>query len=176
MKFFKKPVKFLQEESGVVAIEAAILLPILFMVVFFTSQISIVFYNQYQMNIAANQAARQGTIYSSSRPTNATIASLASAYLTGRLITFSPTPGTINVTAYSCPYTLGSNTFPDPTIGGSGCSSSTACPASSYSSGNPTVIMVYVTYAFTGLFKNATQINPVNLTGTYTANASQICE
>ena len=69
MKFFKKPVKFLQEESGVVAIEAAIILPILFMVVFFTSQISIVFYNQYQMNIAANQAARQGTIYSSSRPT-----------------------------------------------------------------------------------------------------------
>lgn len=171
MKLYKNPIKFLQEEYGVAAIEAAIILPLLFMVVFFIAQISFIFYDQSQMNIAASQAARQATVYSTSRPTNSDIKNIASAYLNGRLVTFASTPATPTVTVYSCPYTLGATSLPAL----SGCSAG-ACPTASYSGGNAMLITVVVQYPFTGLFKNTSQINPFNLTGTYTVSASEICE
>ena len=190
MKLFKQnPLKFLQEEYGVVAVEAAIILPILFMAIFFFSQIAFVFNNNSQLNIAAAQAARQGTIYSASRPTNANIANIANAYLSNRLVSFAAgttatctngvagTSATNNAgvctTVYSCSYTLGSSTLP--TIPGT-CSTSAACPTVSYSGGNATLITVVVSYVFTGIFKNTSKINPVNLTGTYSVQASEVCE
>lgn len=93
----KKP-----DERGVSAVEFALLLPVLVLIIFFILEGGLILYNQAVITNASREGARSGILSAETRPTLSDIQTVVTKYTNGRLISFAS--GTVNPTV-----TLGSD-------------------------------------------------------------------
>lgn len=155
-------------EKAVIAIETALLLPILILMVYGGIQFTGMYYNYMLLSNAATEAARQGILSSTTPMTAATMGSIANSYLTNSpLITFGGTASNAWTSkVYLCKATATSTTFsvidtsincttgvnaklPNSTLG---------CPASNDPNRltnfpNGALLKVEVSYLFVGFYK-----------------------
>ena len=81
-------------QGGSSAIEFAIVLPLLVVLLFGIVEFSILFYDKAMITNASREGARAGIVYSDPRPTDGDIAGVVTAYCGSNLITFGS--GTVN--------------------------------------------------------------------------------
>ncbi|WP_240702349.1 TadE/TadG family type IV pilus assembly protein [Trinickia terrae] len=87
-----------RNQKGAVAVEFALVLPVLLILVFGIIEFSLVLYDQAIMTNASREAARAGVVLSSPKPTVAQIQTVATNYLSNYLVTFgSSTTPTVTV-------------------------------------------------------------------------------
>ena len=156
-------------ERATVAIETALLLPVLLLMVFGGIQMTGMYYDYMLISSAATEAARQGMLSSTSPMTAATMGSIANSYLTNSpLITFGGTANTgWTSTVYLCKATTTATTF-SVADASANCTtgqnaklgtSTLACPASNDPNRltnypNGALLKVKVSYQFVGFWKN----------------------
>ena len=76
-------------EQGAAAVEFALILPLLSVLLFGIIEFSILFYNKAMITNASREGARAGIVYDfPDRPSDAAIASVVTAYCGSHLITF----------------------------------------------------------------------------------------
>jgi Flp pilus assembly protein TadG len=81
-----------KSQNGVAAIEFAIILPLLVLLLFGTVEFGLLLYNQQVITNASREGARAGIVAQSPRLPDAQIAAVVTSYCGGNLITFgSPT-------------------------------------------------------------------------------------
>lgn len=152
-----------------VAIETALLLPVLMLMVFGGIQMIGMYYDYMLISSAATEAARQGMLSSTSPMTAATMGSVANSYLTNSpLITFGGTSASgWTARVYLCKATVTSTTFSVADTG-TNCTtgqdaklttSTLACPASNDPNRltnypNGALLKVNVSYNFVGFWKS----------------------
>lgn len=156
-------------EKAVIAIETALILPILLLMVFGGIQFTGMYYNYMLLSSAATEAARQGVLSSTTPMTAATMGSLANSYLTNSpLITFGGTASDAWTSkVYLCKATTTSTTFSvadtstNCTAGVNARSSGSTlgCPASNDADRltnfpNGALLKVEVSYLFLGFYKS----------------------
>lgn len=92
-----------QSQSGAAAIEFAIILPLLVMLVFGIIEFSIAFFDKSVITNASREGARRGILFDDPRPSEAEIANEVNTYIASNLITFgSPSPASTAVTGGAC--------------------------------------------------------------------------
>ena len=103
----------LVSEKAVIAIETALILPVLILMIYGGIQFTGMYYNYMLLSSAATEAARQGILSSTTPMTAATMGSLVNSYLTNApLITFGGTASNAwTATVYRCKATATSTTF-----------------------------------------------------------------
>jgi Flp pilus assembly protein TadG len=94
-----------ENQKGASAVEFAILLPVLVLLLFGTVEFGLLLYNQQVITNACREGARAGIVYRSPRATDSEICAVASSYTGGHLVTF----GTAN--APGCAIVRTGNTF-----------------------------------------------------------------
>ena len=80
--------KPLTNSRGSTAIEFALILPILVLMLFGIVEFGLLFYNQQIITNASREAARAGIVAGSPRPTDGDIQNVVATYTTDHLITF----------------------------------------------------------------------------------------
>jgi Flp pilus assembly protein TadG len=80
--------KFLKKSKGASAVEFAIILPMLALLVFGIIELSFALYDKAMITNASREGARKGIVYRSPAITNAEITSVVNNYLGTHLITF----------------------------------------------------------------------------------------
>lgn len=166
---FIKTKALLIGEKAVMAIEAALLLPVLLLMVFGGIQMTGMYYDYMLISSAATEAARQGMLSSTTPMTAAGMGAVATSYLTNSpLITFGGTANTAwTSTVYLCKATTTTTTFSVADTS-SNCTtgqnaklgtSTLACPASNDPNRltnypNGALLKVNVSYQFVGFWKN----------------------
>lgn len=162
MSFFNT--SFFANDRGVVAVEAALILPVIILLAFSVIQASTYFYNLNLLTNAAMEAARVGSLYTTPRASVQEIINSACSFLgttangtTGcnagsQLINYagsSPqvgvviTPDTLSTTGVESAGTAYS---------GSGIGSSLPCPTSAYSGASTgTIVVVTLSFTFNGI-------------------------
>ncbi len=169
LKLFSQAKVRLLCEKATVAIETALLLPVLLLMVFGGIQMTCMYYDYMLISSAATEAARQGMLSSTTPMTAATMGSVASSYLTNSpLITFGGTATTAwTSTVYLCKATTTTTTF-SVVDASTNCTtgqnaklgtSTLACPASNDANRltnypNGALLKVNVSYLFLGFWKN----------------------
>lgn len=133
-----------RRQSGIAAMEFALILPLLLLVVFGVVGFGIAILDKVVITNASREAARQGTVYRgvNLRPTAAQVRSAATSYCSQNLVAFNGNR--------TCTVTLSSD------------------PATLVSGSNLTVTVTYP-YAFIGLGED---INPFGASGGLTLSAS----
>jgi Flp pilus assembly protein TadG len=159
-------------QIGSVAIEAAMVLPVLLLMTFGGIQLSAMYYDYQLVNAAATEAARQGVLSSASPLNNQGIAAVATSYLNANpLITFGNS-ATATVSVSLCTVNASGSTF---TV--SACSvlaqtsAQTACPATRLTPPAGNLLQVTVSYNFQGPYKAVTWANK-----TLSATTQFMCE
>lgn len=158
--FAKKSKRLIGNESGVAAIEAAIIMPAMFALIFGGMQASFMVYDYILITNAAAEGARQGSL-SSSAPLNSDgIGNVVQQFLTssppvnfgtGTLSTYLTTSVStcvVNISGSTMTYP---NT-PDCSIVTAG---GTACPATRLTPPAGTLLQVNVTYVFNAFWNKA---------------------
>lgn len=159
-RYKQKLQRLIGNESGVAAIEAAIIMPAMFALIFGGMQASFMVYDYILITNAAAEGARQGSL-SSSSPLNSTgIANVVQQFLTssppvnfgtGTLTTYLTTSVStcvVNTSGSSMTYTNN----PNCTIVAAG---GTACPATRLTAPAGTLLQVSVTYVFNAFWNKA---------------------
>lgn len=83
----------IKDQKGVAAIEFAIVLPVLVILIFGTIEFGLLLYNKQIITNASREGARAGIVAGSSRVTDGEISGVVTTYTGNNLITFgSPTP------------------------------------------------------------------------------------
>jgi Flp pilus assembly protein TadG len=82
-----------RNERGVAAIEFAILLPILLLLIFGIIEFSLFLYDKAVITNASREGARAGIVFADPRPDDASIAGVVNDYCQDNLITFGSAPG-----------------------------------------------------------------------------------
>lgn len=158
-------------DKAVIAIETALLLPVLLLMVFGGIQMTGMYYDYMLISNAATEAARQGMLSSSTSTMTAyTMGTIVNSYLTNTpLITFGGTANTAwTARVYVCKATITNNVFSTTADTTSSCttgedakltgSTSVKCPindankATNYPNG--ALLKVTVAYQFVGFWKN----------------------
>lgn len=80
--------KIFKEEKGAAAVEFAIVLPLLVLIVFGTMEFSLLMFNKQVITNAAREGARKAIIYRNPPVSNAEISNVVYEYCKGQLITF----------------------------------------------------------------------------------------
>jgi Flp pilus assembly protein TadG len=78
------------KEKGVAAVEFALLLPLLLLVLFMIIEFSIILYNKAVITNASREGARYGVVFDSPRRTAGAITATVDTYCAGNLISFGP--------------------------------------------------------------------------------------
>jgi len=73
---------YLKREDGAAAVEFAILLPILIVILFGTIEFGLILYDQEVITNASREGARYGIVIGSPRPTTSQIQNVVNTYLT----------------------------------------------------------------------------------------------
>ena len=84
-------IKAIGNPRGSTAIELALILPVLVLLLFGIVEFGLLFYNQQIITNASREAARAGIVAGSPRPTDSEIRSVATSYCSDHLITFGET-------------------------------------------------------------------------------------
>ena len=87
---------FLKKQFGVAAVEFAIILPVLLLLIFGAIEFGIMMYDQAVITNASREGARAGVVYVVGNPNAdgiATAQSVATSYCGNNLITFGTSPG-----------------------------------------------------------------------------------
>ncbi|MCP4746523.1 MAG: pilus assembly protein [Desulfobacteraceae bacterium] len=99
MKAIVKKIKTNNTEQGGAAVEFALVLPLLVVLVFGIVEFSILFYNKAIITNAGREGARAGIVYDfPDRPNDAAITNVVTAYCNSQLITFGDITQTPSVT------------------------------------------------------------------------------
>ena len=159
-------------QIGSVAIEAAMVLPVMLLMTFGGIQLSAMYYDYQLISGASTEAARQGALSSSSPLNNQGIAAVVTSFIAANpLITFGN--ATAAVTSVSlCTVSASGSTF---TV--SSCSvlaqtsALTACPATRLTPPAGNLLQVTVTYGFQGPYKSVSWANK-----TLTSTTQFMCE
>ena len=77
-----------QHQKGAAAIEFALILPALILLLFGTLEVSLLLFNEQVITNAGREGARYGIVFKAPRYTDAEIRAVVIAYCTGHLITF----------------------------------------------------------------------------------------
>ena len=95
----------LKDEHGASAVEFAIILPLLFVLMFGIIEFSLLMYNKAMITNASREGARAGIVFKWDAandvyvpPTDADIAQVVDSYLDSNLISFSPATEQVDVT------------------------------------------------------------------------------
>jgi Flp pilus assembly protein TadG len=81
----------IKDQKGASAVEFAIILPVLLLVLFGIIEFSIAFYDKAMITNASREGARAGIVFRASPLTNVEITDIVNNYLSDNLITFSGT-------------------------------------------------------------------------------------
>lgn len=176
--------KFIRER-GVAAIEAALVMPIVLLMIFGGIQVSAMYYDYLLVNSAATEAARQAVLASSTPLNSAGIASVALNYLTtSPVISFgssnlpSVSVGYIPYTSSGSVITLGATTMKANAITtstlatyASSAQAADICPATRVTPPNGTLALVTVSYSFQGPYQSVSWANK-----TLSSSIQFVCE
>ncbi len=121
-------------QRGVSAVEFALILPLLVILLFGIVEFSLILYNKQVITNASREGARFGIVYSSIRPTQAQIRTVVNNYCNGKLISFKPSAVSVD---FTCRPDLG-----DP---------ATCAPPPCGADRNPIVVSVTYRYDFLAL-------------------------
>lgn len=152
--------KGLLGQIGSVAVEAAMILPVLMLLSFGGIQLSAMYYDYQIITAAGVEAARQGILSSASPLNNQGIAAVASSYLTANpLITFGNTTSpAVSVTL--CTVNATGSTFTVSSCNVLSQSTATAaCPATRLTPPAGNLLQVTVSYDFKGPYKAVSWAN-----------------
>jgi Flp pilus assembly protein TadG len=83
----------MESEKGVSAVEFAIVLPVLVLLLVGTMEFSILLYDQAMITNASREGARAGIVFHPNRLSDAEIKAVVDNYCAGHLITFGAAPG-----------------------------------------------------------------------------------
>ena len=83
----------LQDQRGAAAIEFAIVLPLLIVLIFGMIEFSVLFYDKAVITNASREGARRGIVFSDPRPNDADIVAVVENYTADNLITFGDATG-----------------------------------------------------------------------------------
>jgi Flp pilus assembly protein TadG len=88
----------LKSQSGAAAVEFAIILPVLILLVFGTIEFGLLLYNQQVITNASREGARAGIVSQSPRVSDTQISAVITGYCGGNLVTFgSPNVPTVDI-------------------------------------------------------------------------------
>jgi Flp pilus assembly protein TadG len=96
-------VRKLRGEKGVSAVEFAIVLPLLVLLVFGTIEFGVLLYDQAVITNASREGARAGIVFSDPRMSDGMIAGTVSDYCSDHLITFDDSSGITTTVAPAWP-------------------------------------------------------------------------
>ncbi len=88
----KKMIKRLRCQKGVAAVEFAIILPVLLLIIFGIIEFGLLLYDKQVINNASREGARAGTVVGVSRVDDAGILAVMNRYIANHLVTFGTTP------------------------------------------------------------------------------------
>ncbi len=88
----KKMIKRLRCQKGVAAVEFAIILPVLMLIIFGIIEFGLLLYDKQVITNASREGARAGTVVGVSRVDDAGILAVMNRYIANHLVTFSTTP------------------------------------------------------------------------------------
>jgi len=88
----KKIIKRLRCQKGVAAVEFAIILPVLMIIIFGIIEFGLLLYDKQVITNASREGARAGIVVGASRVDDAGILAVMDRYLVNHLITFGSTP------------------------------------------------------------------------------------
>jgi len=77
-----------RSQRGAAAVEMAVLLPVLVLIIFGTVEFGTYLYNQQVLTNASREGARAGIVQQTPRVTEAAIGQIVNNYASGRLVTF----------------------------------------------------------------------------------------
>jgi Flp pilus assembly protein TadG len=86
-----------KDEKGAIAVEMAILLPIIVLLLFGSIEFGALLYNKHVVTNASREGARAGIIMQQPKPTSAEITSVAETFVLNNVIDFG-SPGTTTIT------------------------------------------------------------------------------
>lgn len=100
------------KETGAVAVEFALILPLLLVLLFGIVEFGLLLYNQQVITNASREGARFGIVMSDPKRTETQITTEVDKYCQNNLVTFSTTPGVVTT---DCDWSTGSG-FQDLTV------------------------------------------------------------
>lgn len=152
--------KSLFGQIGSVAVEAAMIIPVLMLLSFGGIQISAMYYDYQLIASAAVEAARQGILSSSSPLNNQGVAAVAASYLTSNpLITFGNSTAPV-VSVSLCTVSATGSSFTVSACNVLSQSTPTvACPATRLTPPAGNLLQVTVSYDFKGPYKAVSWAN-----------------
>ncbi len=88
----KKMIKRLRCQKGVAAVEFAIILPVLLLIIFGIIEFGLLLYDKQVITNASREGARAGTVVGVSRVDDAGILAVMNRFIANHLVTFGTTP------------------------------------------------------------------------------------
>jgi Flp pilus assembly protein TadG len=175
-KLSKKYFALKDQQKGSIAVEASLLIPVIFLILFGTVQIIALFYDLSIVSNAATEAARQGSLSSTSPLNNQGIASVVTSYFSTNTPIYFTSANTPTTVVQICNASTSGSTF---TITPGSCttlnqsSAQTACPATRATPPAANLLIVTVNYTFSGLFGKVSKINPILWDGKVLSSTAQ---